>query len=98
MQSLQHVRQVHSSLGLHERIVALIKLMFNSFLISIRCDSKHFSPEAVILAVGETEDVVVACETNTLIKSHLPVRPYALNSSLIINLYIYNLAHINYHS
>ena len=62
MKGVQQVCQVHCSLGLHERIMALIKLIFNSFLISVRCDGKHFSPEAVVLAVGVTEDVVCACE------------------------------------
>ena len=62
MEGLQQVCQVHCSLGLHEGIMALIELIFNSFLISIRCDSKHFSPEAVVLAIGKTEDIVGTCQ------------------------------------
>ena len=60
VQVLKHVVQVHGPLGLHESIVTFIKLLFNSFLISIWSYSEHFSPNAVVLAVGETEDVVLA--------------------------------------
>lgn len=49
--------KVYGGLWLHECVVALIKLLLNCFLISIGSDSEHLAPEAVILTVGETEDV-----------------------------------------
>lgn len=52
--------EVHGRLGLHEGIVALIELLFNSLVISVGSDGKHLSPEAIILTVRETEYVVLS--------------------------------------
>lgn len=49
-------------LGLYESIVALIKLLLNGLVISIRSNCEHLSPEAVVLAVREAEDVVGTCK------------------------------------
>lgn len=52
--------EVHGRLGLHEGVVALIELLLHCLVVSVGGDGKHLSPEAVILAIRETEDVVIS--------------------------------------
>jgi len=56
--------KVDRLLGLHEGIVALIKLMVEGLVVSVGSDCQHLSPKTVILAVGETEDVVRSYKLN----------------------------------
>ena len=49
--------EVDGLLGLHKSVVALVKLMIDGLVVSVGGDRQHLSPQTVILAVGETEDV-----------------------------------------
>jgi len=50
--------EVNRGLGLDKSVVALVKLVVNSFVVSVGGNGKHLSPKAIILAVRETKNVV----------------------------------------
>ncbi len=50
--------EVNRGLGLDKGVVALVELVVEGFVVSIWGDGKHLSPQAIILAVRETENVV----------------------------------------
>ena len=65
-------------LGLDEGVVALIELLFYGFVVSVRGNREHLSPEAVVLAVREAEDVVGTCKNIQTRKLRLPAIPKTL--------------------
>ena len=59
VEMLQEV-EVDGSLRLNVRVVALIELLLDCFLISVGCDREHLPPQTIVLTVRETEHVVFA--------------------------------------
>ena len=57
MEIVEQVK-VNRWLRFYERVVALIELLLNSLVVSVGSDREHLSPQAIVLAVRETEDVV----------------------------------------
>lgn len=54
----EEVVEEHGALGLKEGVVALVELVLDGLLVAVGSDGEHLSPQAVVLAVGEPEDVV----------------------------------------
>ena len=52
--------QGHWRLGLSIGVMALVKLVLKRLLVAVGGDRHHLPPQAVVLAVGEPEDVGVA--------------------------------------
>ena len=70
MQVLQKIIQVNRALGLEEGIVAFIELMLIGPLISVRSDGEHSSPETIVLAVGESENVCLSSDAVNFVLTH----------------------------
>ena len=47
----------HGGLGLHESVVALVELVLQTLLVTVRGYSQHLSPQTVVLAVRVPKDV-----------------------------------------